>query len=219
VDAPQATARLAAVVKQCGQPEPVTLWLSPEQDKGFQRAVRENRVLSVKQETVGTSKDFGVVGFQREKKVSYWVFPKALNAFERKRIIGIDYTVLKAPPLAAPARPPARSTKTTSPRPPAAKGGPGLNSGSETAPVVPKAEVKAAPRLQRFRVVVRCTSTVEVTHISTSGSQRQAKQEALAAIKNRAVDYSQGQHRCVAVRVERFSEKAGAERKLFSRKN
>src|SRR5262245_61633226 len=96
------TARLAAVVQVAGQPEAVTLWAGPKRDKDFQEAVKENRVMTVHQTTTGTRKDFGVVGFRKEKNVGYWVFPKPLDKFEGKRVVGIDYSVLKMPKDAAP---------------------------------------------------------------------------------------------------------------------
>jgi hypothetical protein len=94
--APRATVRFAQVVAAAGQPEPVTLWVEPRLDKRFQTALRQNRVATVNQETVGSKKDFAMVGFHRGKHSSYWIFPKPLDAFEGKRIIGIDYQQLKA---------------------------------------------------------------------------------------------------------------------------
>ena len=51
--------------------------------------VREERVLSLKQEPTGTKKDFGTVGFLQEKYVSYLIFPKPLTPFAGKRVVGI----------------------------------------------------------------------------------------------------------------------------------
>ena len=89
------TARFATVVAECGRPEVVTLWTRPEANQEFSRARRQNRVMTVNQETVGTRKDFGLAGFHLEKNVSFLVFPKPLDPFEGKRIVGIDYGLLK----------------------------------------------------------------------------------------------------------------------------
>ncbi len=88
-------ARFASVVAECGRPEVVTLWTKPEANQEFSRARRQNRIMTVKQETVGTRKDFGLAGFHPEKNVSFLVFPKPIDPFEGKRIVGIDYGLLK----------------------------------------------------------------------------------------------------------------------------
>lgn len=46
--------RFTAVVEACGQPEVAYLWAPPQQDKSFMSAVRQQRVMTIKQETVGT---------------------------------------------------------------------------------------------------------------------------------------------------------------------
>jgi hypothetical protein len=87
------------VVKAAGQPHVVTLWTRPEDDRDFMAAVRANRVLTVRQETTGTHKDHGEVGFLREAQASnlYLVFPKSLKDFEGKRVVGIKYDLLAEP--------------------------------------------------------------------------------------------------------------------------
>jgi len=91
------TARFTKIVEAAGKPEVISLWTKPEPDKNFMKAVRENRVMSIKQETVGSSKDFGLAGFLREKNVSYLVFPKSLKKFESRRIVGIKYDLIETP--------------------------------------------------------------------------------------------------------------------------
>jgi hypothetical protein len=92
-----ATVRFAKVVQAAGKPEVVSLWIKPERDKTFMSAVRQNRVMTVKQETVGSAKDFGIVGFLREKNVSYLIFPNSLKKFEDRRIVGIKYDLIETP--------------------------------------------------------------------------------------------------------------------------
>ena len=53
-------------------------------------AVRQNRVMTLNQETVGNRKDFGLVGFHPGKHASYLIFPKPLSAFNGQRM-GIKY--------------------------------------------------------------------------------------------------------------------------------
>jgi hypothetical protein len=86
--------RFAKVVETAGRPEVVSLWTKPERDKTFMRAVRENRVMTIKQ---GSGKDFGVVGFVREKNAFYLMFPRSLEEFRERRIIGIKDDLIETP--------------------------------------------------------------------------------------------------------------------------
>lgn len=99
------TARFAEVVKSCGAPEVATLWTDPKDDKPFQRALREDRVMTVHQAAVGTTKDFAEVGIRRGANVSYLVFPKSLKLFADRRVIGIRYDLLAEPEPRGEARP------------------------------------------------------------------------------------------------------------------
>src|ERR1043166_4335880 len=89
------TARFSEVVQACGKPEAVTLWTKPQENKSFMGAVKQDRVMTVKQEAVGTKKDSGAIGFRAEKGVTYFVFPKPLTAFKDRRIVGIRYDLVK----------------------------------------------------------------------------------------------------------------------------
>src|ERR1041384_4707843 len=114
------TARFSAVVESAGKPELYLPLADPKLDRNFMRAVREKRVMSIKQEPTGTKKDFGTVGFVAEKYLTYLIFPKPLTAFAGKRIIGIKYDAVRdagvstARPVAAV---PKRSAKPVAPKP------------------------------------------------------------------------------------------------------
>ena len=113
--------RFSELVKKSGQPRAATLWTDPEKDAEFHRAIRENRVLTVKQETVGSKKDFGTVGFRREKNVSYLIFPKALPKVNA-RVVGIKYDLLREPEVKHPVRAkPANAKKISQPKKPREK--------------------------------------------------------------------------------------------------
>jgi hypothetical protein len=86
--------RFSALVKSSGRPEVVTLWGDPKGDPQFSKAIRENRVLTVQQNTAGKKSDFGMVGFHEGKSVSYFVFPKALVGSDGVRVVGIKYDLL-----------------------------------------------------------------------------------------------------------------------------
>ena len=88
------TVRFVKLVEKSGRPERAVLWVAPEKDGEFMKAVRQNRVVSVKEENVGTKKDFGIVGF--EKGSAYLVFPKALKAKAGEKVVGLKYELLAA---------------------------------------------------------------------------------------------------------------------------
>jgi hypothetical protein len=50
------TARFSKVVKECGRPVQCFAWQDPKTNKQFMRAVKEQRVMPVKQYNVGTKK-------------------------------------------------------------------------------------------------------------------------------------------------------------------
>jgi hypothetical protein len=197
--APNKTARLAAVMKACGQPKAVTLWVDPRKDPHFRAAIEANRVMTISQESVGTRKDFGLVGFHRERSAAYWIFPKALDGFEGKRIVGIDYSVLQEP----------RPTKGSAPlvvvRP---KRQPAERPPSRTLPK-PSAPPEAAPspkRLPRFRVTIRCTRFADVSQVVEAGTQREAKEQAVARLQDQKIDYSERTESHAVLRVERIEQ-------------
>src|SRR4051794_2355682 len=108
---PAKTVRFAEIVRTCGSPELVTLWQEPDKDHDFKSAVSGQRVMTVKQENVGTKKDFGLVGFYREASAGCLIFPKSLQPYQGKRVIGIKYELLAQPrPKGPSAKFPSRST-------------------------------------------------------------------------------------------------------------
>ena len=42
-----------------------------------------------------TGIEFGIVGFKEQKGASYLIFPKSLKRFENKRIVGINWDLVK----------------------------------------------------------------------------------------------------------------------------
>ena len=98
------TVRFSDIVKRSGQPESYTLWVAPNKDAEFRRALKAHRVMTVHQETVGTKSDYGTVGFTGDKSASLLIFPKSLTSFEGKRVVGIKYELLKAAPREAPSK-------------------------------------------------------------------------------------------------------------------
>jgi hypothetical protein len=88
------TKRFADVVEKAGKPEVHTLWQKPAQDRHLQSEIKNNRVLTIQRS--GTGSEFGIVGFNEQKGgASYLVFPKSLKRFENKRIVGINWDLVK----------------------------------------------------------------------------------------------------------------------------
>jgi hypothetical protein len=87
------TARFAQVIEKCGRPEVYTLWQKPAQDRHLQSQIKNHRVMTIQRSDSGT--EFGIVGFKERKGASYLVFPKSVKRFENKRVVGINWDLVK----------------------------------------------------------------------------------------------------------------------------
>ena len=87
------TARFAQVVEKAGKPEVYTLWQKPAQDRHLQSEIKNNRVMTILKSDSGT--EFGMVGFKEQKGASHLIFPKGLKRFEDRRIVGINWDLVK----------------------------------------------------------------------------------------------------------------------------
>jgi hypothetical protein len=87
------TARFAHVIEECGKPQVYTLWQKPSTDRHLQAELKKNRVMTILNAESGT--DFGIAGFKVSKGATYLVFPKSLKQFVDKRVVGIDWTLVR----------------------------------------------------------------------------------------------------------------------------
>ena len=87
------TARFSQIVEKCGQPNVYTLWQKPSADRYLQAELKKNRVMTILKTESGT--DFGIAGFKESKGATYLVFPKSLKQFVDKRVVGIDWTLVR----------------------------------------------------------------------------------------------------------------------------
>jgi hypothetical protein len=87
------TARFSQVVENCGKPQVYTLWQKPSADRHLQAQIKKNRVMTILKSESGT--DFGIVSFKESKDARYLIFPKSLKRFAEKRIIGIDWALVR----------------------------------------------------------------------------------------------------------------------------
>jgi hypothetical protein len=87
------TARFSKVVENSGKPQVYTLWQKPSADRHFQAQIKKSRVMTVLKSETGT--DFGIVGLKEKKEARYLIFPKSLTRFAEKRIIGVDWALVR----------------------------------------------------------------------------------------------------------------------------
>ena len=87
------TTRFSRIVEKCGKPQVYTLWQKPSADRHLQAQIKKNRVMTILKSESGT--DFGIVGFKESREARYLIFPKSLKRFAEKRIIGIDWTLVR----------------------------------------------------------------------------------------------------------------------------
>jgi hypothetical protein len=88
------TARFAEVVEKCGAPQPYTLWQKPRADATLQKLLVKNRIMTIRRGN--GSADFGEVGLHERTGSSYLAFPKSLQRFAGKRIVGIKWDLVQS---------------------------------------------------------------------------------------------------------------------------
>jgi hypothetical protein len=203
------TIRFATVVEKAGKPEPYTLWLNPEKDQDFQKALREDRLMTVLREPASTKADVASVGYVNKPNALYLIFPQPLTDFKENRIVGIKADLLAAPKpkgevvkvsepkkqVFTPFKPPRTAVVTPSPKPSA----PGIESHPqpEAGPVIkPRPTVETPPPepkpLPRFQVTASITSTVERSIEVTAKNQQEAREAAATLLNEESVDFSAG---------------------------
>ena len=87
------TSRFSQIVEECGKPQVYTLWQKPSTDRQLQAQMKKNRVMTVLKSETGT--DFGIIGLKESKEARYLIFQKSLKRFAEKRIIGVDWSLLR----------------------------------------------------------------------------------------------------------------------------
>jgi hypothetical protein len=97
---PTRTARFRSVVEKCGRPDVHLSLVAPAKDRELKKLSDRCRVMTVWQAHHGGA-DYGVVGIFDELGVQFLVFDRSLRSFSGRRIVGIDYSLLDAPPEGA----------------------------------------------------------------------------------------------------------------------
>ena len=74
------TVRFTKLVSDAGKPEPYTLWQDPARDRDFQKALREDRLVTVMRQPASTKCDAAVVGYLKKPNALFMIFRKASRA-------------------------------------------------------------------------------------------------------------------------------------------
>ena len=87
------TARFSQIIETCGKPQVYTLWQKPSVDRHLQAQIKKNRVITILKSESGT--DVGIIGFKESREARYLIFPKSLKRLAEKRIVGIDWALVR----------------------------------------------------------------------------------------------------------------------------
>ncbi len=87
------TARFSQIIESCGRPQVYALWQKPSTDRQLQSQIKRTRLITILKSESGT--DFGIVGFKESREARYLIFPKSLKRFAEKRIVGIDWALVR----------------------------------------------------------------------------------------------------------------------------
>ena len=184
------TIRFGDLVRNSGRPHVATLWVDPEKDLSFSKAIGENRVLTVHADPSSHKKEYGEIGFQRERGATYLVFPQPLPK-EQARIIGINYELTEEPP------PPPKDLVSQIQVKPRKK---------EKAEAKPPKVERPKPELRIYDVVVRRTAVLEETEHVKAISEEAAREAALTAMKSKRFDVRRA---TADIEITSISEKGG----------
>jgi hypothetical protein len=157
--------RFNDLVKRSGHPEVVTLWTKPQQDRGFMKAVKENRVLTVIHQRLNNKKDYGRIGFEMQPQAAYLVFPKPLPRERDARVIGIHYELL-------------------------AQSKPTIQGKRLAAPKRMAEPAKPEKRITSFQVWVRRTAIFETTLSVVARNKKEAQHQAIETSRREPFDAS-----------------------------
>ena len=167
--------RFTELVKKSGQPVTVTLWTRPEANSDLQKAIRQNRVLTIIKNP--QKKDFGLIGFEQHQSALYLVFPKPLPKTQPDlEVIGIKYDLLEESKLFSnsPASPSKPAKKSLKPKP---------------VPKIVRAEKLqlSQPRRKKFLVTIARAATLETQVAVTALNMAEAETLALEKVKRQKI--------------------------------
>jgi hypothetical protein len=184
-----ATQRFASLAKKFGGPYAATLWSDPKSDPDFSKAIKQNRVVTIVSENVGSRKDYGKIGYHPGANASFLIFPKTLPKDDDSRIVGIQYDVLAPEPVRGRAIKPAKVVR------------PAANLPKNLVALPPKLEIfrgskKPSPSRQahrekaeyRFSALLRRTAVWEQSLTASARTKQEAKKKFQQATKDAVFD-------------------------------
>ena len=77
------TVRFSKIVETAGRPSVHTLWIEPVKDPVLQKAIRENRVMTIHQRSAGTKTDYATIGFENKVSGQVLIFPRVFEVIRR----------------------------------------------------------------------------------------------------------------------------------------
>jgi hypothetical protein len=172
--------RFGKIVEAGGKPEAYLAFSDPDKGPSFTRAAKESRVVTIKQEPTSNRKDFGIVGYAKEKYATYLIFPKSLREFSGQRVIGIDYSILQSADVRVGGKVPAPRKKL---EPKKAKSAEIPKPEPPRPPPKPAKPEKPKPQPKRFRVELQITTVDRKQIAVTAWNQAEAKKNALREIQ------------------------------------
>jgi hypothetical protein len=173
--------RFDRLIDQSGTPQVVTLWGKAEDDPTFQKAMHENRVLTVEQPRAEAKKDFGMIGFHPGANTLYLLFPKPLPEEPNAKIIGIKLDLVEQPKALGKVIP-IEPKKAEAKKPEPKKAEPKV----EPAPAPPP-----PPKLLTYEVRLVRHATWEKTMKVQAKNAAEAKRQALEQFKDMSLDISE----------------------------
>jgi hypothetical protein len=181
--------RFGDLVQQAGRPTTMALWTAPEKNKDLQRAIRANRVLTIRHQTVGNKRDVGTIGFRKEPDAIYLIFPRSLPTADPAPVIGINYELLEQPPQSGKGQ-----SKTPAQPTPSAR----------TAIAEKRTEPQPTMTLRKFRFTVR--AEVETDIEVQARSAKQARALALDTIQSKPLSPSEWRRAKGSAKIKRIAE-------------
>jgi hypothetical protein len=91
------TVRFSQVVEKAGKPEVYLTLTKPAKDRHLQSAIKAHKVMTVRQENAGGATDRGEIGFDEGPERQYLLFPRSLQRFADRKVVGIKYDLIEEP--------------------------------------------------------------------------------------------------------------------------
>ena len=198
----QKNVRFAKVVDTAGKPEPYTLWKDPARDSEFQKAIRGHRLMTVLRQR--SRPDAAIVGYLKKPNASYLLFPKSLEQFADRRVVGLKYDLLTEPmPKGKPVRGGRRKQPTFKPARPKRAGVETSKTSKVEEPA--KSRLGSEPEtLPAFHVQAQVAVTFDREVEVRAKNQREARRAALEALEQETLDRATGTKQ---IRIKKIRKK------------